>query len=317
MTEGSYHAHMRALRDRTAPQSRQLARLQRRLVWARRAPLPVDASRQLGPRLVAAVAVAGAATALMAVAHLVPISSPAQQGILSSGVPTERQVGELVAMTFEGLGSVREEAGLVEVVWQHGALALSVEPDRGARVAVTTDEAAVWVTGTAFEVHRGDTGTRVQVDRGSVRVRCRGGGSAELGPGEVAACLRPPHDLLELGVRLRAQGAPAERVRAVAEAGLASSAALGWTRHELLALQISALVDLGDAPAALEAIDAYLDAGIGPRRAPYGELALELALRSGSCAAARRYLTSLDAPTPTQRLRVEGCGAGDADTATR
>ena len=98
--------------------------------------------------------------------------------------------------------------------WREGTLSVSVTPDRGVGLTVTTDEALVEVVGTVFDVHRAHRATRVAVTEGTVRVTCAGESQIEVHGGESHDCLpADPSALLLRVVELTRAGAdPADRL---------------------------------------------------------------------------------------------------------
>lgn len=119
---------------------------------------------------------AGSGAVAVAAGLLAWVLSPSppqtQQIELVSAERINRQVHDDVALDFSGRGQLEATGKTHTISWQEGLLKVSVKPEQGILLDVTTPEASVSVVGTVFDVQRDLTGTTVSVERGKVAVRC-------------------------------------------------------------------------------------------------------------------------------------------------
>jgi ferric-dicitrate binding protein FerR (iron transport regulator) len=181
--------------------------------------------------------------------------------------PSTVAVSDDVRLDVDGLGEVSGPGRAPRVAWQRGLLRASVTPHQGIDLRVQTPEAEVRVVGTVFSVDRGPLGTRVEVERGRVEVRCVGGDARFVEPGEIVDCA-PTTAAGNLG-RARAlqhAGAPLDEVLAATAAGQAMDAT-DAVRAELRWVGVEVLRQRGQPEAAVAAARAALELGGGHRSA--------------------------------------------------
>jgi hypothetical protein len=187
--------HFGALRAETEPTPDALARLRTR---------PAKPPRRR-PAVVLLPTLAAAAAALLwlrppdavhtpnaPAPHKVapPPGAPPQPVSASwSGASATTPLGPHVVATATGLGAVSGTTRDLTVDWTTGDISLEVEPNAGMAVQVKTEEAQVVVTGTVFSVRRDALGTRVEVGRGRVEVRCGEEPTVSLTAGTEQTCL--------------------------------------------------------------------------------------------------------------------------------
>lgn len=257
---------------------------ERRLRERLRAP----AKRRVRPILAVPVALAAAAALVLALR-----APPTPDVPLTTGdVPL---TGE-VHLSAAGEGLARHVDDRIEIAWSHGALSVEVEPNRGVKLAVVTDEAEVSVVGTGFTVTRDALGTTVTVAHGRVDVDCALGASVLLGAGESRTC-HPRTAAGALGrVRaLDARGVGAATVLEEIDAALGRPDATGAVAHELAALRVRALLALGRDADALAATEHALRAWPGARDLELRRVAARLHVAAGDCPAALPHLDRLAA----------------------
>ncbi len=238
-------------------------------------------ARRWRPLLIPALSLAGAAAAAAYV--MAPPAPPPQVALEPTALEGGGALVEIpgLAVQYQGVGELGGTAAAPVIHWSRGTLHLDLDPARGLELVVITDEGRVRVLGTVLTVHRDATGTRVEVERGRVRLECADGSAAELGAGAGGNCL-PTTAAGMLGrghAQLRA-GVPVEEVLESVEAGqaLAVPGDLDW--RELQALRIQALLsDRRYAAACRAALDYPEDPG-DPRAAE-----LEAILASRWCTA--------------------------------
>jgi ferric-dicitrate binding protein FerR (iron transport regulator) len=213
---------------------------------------------------------AGLLAALIALALLRPTA--VEPTPLLASAPSELAVSPDVALDFEGQGELSGTEQAPRIAWRRGRVRASVTPNEGIDLRVLTPEAEVRVVGTIFTVDRGALGTRVEVEKGRVEVRCVDGTQRFVVPGEVVWC--EPGTAAGYLARARAlqrDGAPLPQVLHAVTAGAVLhgpapvQVELQWVRTE-------ALRDHGRHAAALRAAAAALDAGAGHREADFAAL---------------------------------------------
>lgn len=248
--------------------------------------LRVPAKRRARPILVVPVVIAAAA----ALAFALRAPSPADVPLTTGDVPLTRDVH----LSAAGEGLARHADDRIEIAWSHGALSVEVEPDRGVKLAVVTDEAEVSVVGTGFTVTRDALGTTVTVAHGRVDVDCALGASVLLGAGESRTC-HPRTAAGALGrVRaLEARGVAGAAVLEEIDAALGRPDATGAVAHELAAMRVRALLALGRDADALAATEQALRAWPGARDLELRRVAARLHVARGDCPAARPHLDLL------------------------
>jgi ferric-dicitrate binding protein FerR (iron transport regulator) len=171
-----------------------------------------------------------------------------------------------VTLDVDGSGRVEGTAGSPRIRWDEGVVRVSVRPDRGIALSVSTREGLVEVVGTGFDVRRDALGTTVAVDHGRVRVTCVDAHPREITAGETLVC--PPISAAGRLARVRAiqqGGASPDELVAEIDAGLALHGPAA-VLQELRALRFDVLVLAGRRAEAREAAAAYLREG-GPRAA--------------------------------------------------
>lgn len=173
-------------------------------------------------------------------------------------------VDDGVTLTIEGVGHVDRSQPAPVVELADGRLEAEVEPGRGTKLRVHTEEATVTVVGTVFSVDRAQFATDVAVVHGTVEVACVGRAPVSVSGGASIRCL--PATAAALLRRIVALGAsdPGALGEAV-EAGLRAPDAVGPVRGELLAHQVRLRAAAGD-PSALDSAEAYLATGETARR---------------------------------------------------
>lgn len=203
-------------------------------------------------------------------------------------------LGPLVQVTASGSGHATGTARALHLDWTRGTLQVEVEPGQGVQLTVTTEEAAVRVVGTGFQVVRDVLGTRVDVLHGRVAVHCAAGDDRELGAGDTLTCL-PTTAARRLGRlrELQATLAPDALLRE-ADAAAALPDAPGAVAGELAALRTDALLRLGRDAEALAAAEQALATGT-TRADELHRVAARLRLRADDCAGALPHLRALEA----------------------
>ncbi len=267
-----------------------------------------DDARRLLPRLRApapaprrapwafGLALAAAAVAIGAWGLRPPADAP----IAAAGLQAGRvALSDDVSLVVDGDGAVSGSTRAPRLAWERGTVDVEVTPGAGIDLQLETREAHIQVVGTRFQVRRDALGTRVEVQRGEVAVRC-GDGPAEPLPAPQARTCWPlsPGGLLGRALALEADGAPAAERLATVEAGLAG--AEGAVGRELEVMHIHLLVDAGRSAEARGPLLRVLDSGSPQRRDELLLLAEAMALAelpTGGCAPIDDLL---------QRLRAEG-----------
>jgi len=241
----------------------------------------------------------------------------------SPELPDDRAVGEDVRLVYQGVGRVTGTERAPRIAWSSGQIDVAVEPGRELDVRLETDEAAVRVTGTRFEVLRDALGTRVSVTRGSVATRCLHGVEGHpddreeraLNSGESLRCL-PGREArwLARALALGDRGAGPEQVLQAALAGLDSAGPDSDYRGELVWVRVQSLEALGRKQEALIVASACLQGPSGclgrdSSRAPdLHRTAARLAFEAGGCEAASPHLEALEsAGTAMDRFALARC----------
>ncbi len=259
------------------------------------------------PVLLLAAPLAAAAALFVALAQ----PAPARQlsADLSAETPATFALTAEVGLSYTGAGAVSGTERAPVIRWQAGTLRLDIAPDRGIALAVETPEAHVEVVGTVFEVARSTLGTRVDVMRGQVAVRCADDGERRLlSAGGSRTCL--PTRAAGLLVRARTldeAGAPSADVIDALDRGLALSPDEPL-RSELEALRINALAEAGREAEARDAADRFLARAGGARRDEVTRIAARLALRAEGCTAT---VALLDGIPPEQRVASDEIARAD------
>jgi len=246
----------------------------------------------------AGVAFALAAAALAAGGWA--LRPPADAPIAATGLQAGRvSLSDDVALLVDGEGAVSGSTLAPRVAWERGMVAVEVTPGAGIDLQLETREAHVQVVGTRFEVRRDALGTRVEVQKGEVAVRCGDGPAAPLPAPQSRTCWPlSPGGLLGRALALEADGAPAAERLATVEAGLAG--AEGAVGRELEVMHIHLLTEVGRTAEARGPLLRVLDTGSPQRRDELLLLAEAMArseLPTGGCAQVDDLL---------QRLRAEG-----------
>ncbi len=232
----------------------------------------------------------------------------ASRSLLSPSQPVTLVLESGVKLRYQGTGRLQAPSRALRVDWESGFLQVSVPPGKGLDLVVSTADARVEVVGTSYRLTRDALGTNVIVDSGHVRVECRHGDEAHpgvasahgLAVGQELLCL-PGTDFgfLSRALALQQGGAPASKVQAAAEAGLALAGTSSDYRGELFWLRLQALEAGGDTDAALLAVETCLDAVpacLGRDRLRVVDLrrtAARMAYDAAGCEAALPYLEDL------------------------
>jgi hypothetical protein len=127
--------------------------------------------------------------------------------------------------------------------------------------------------------------------------------------GEEVLCL--PVSAAALLGRARAlqeQGAPAEDVIEALDLALAESKGAGPLHAEILSLRVESFLQVGRHREALDAAEAYLMLGAGPRTHEIRRIAARLALSERGCDAAVPHLVAITSPTEAERAELARCG---------
>ncbi|MEQ1568986.1 MAG: FecR domain-containing protein [Myxococcota bacterium] len=220
---------------------------------------------------------------------------------------------EHVKLGFDGLGHVEQAGPSPVVVWEDGRVDVEVEPNRGVKLAVKTEEATVTVVGTAFSVSRAAFATEVTVDHGIVAVACADGGEHRLLAGQRVTCLpSEPAALLRRAVALGPTGDAAARARAI-DAGLGLAPEGHPLRAELLARRVE-LLAASDPRAAIGAAEAYLATGSAARRGAMLTFVGTTTFGLDGCGAVEVMRRAV-ADTPDQPLAVPLASCVDPDEA--
>lgn len=225
-------------------------------------------TRLISPGSMSLVAVAVA----LLLAVMGPRSRPLEPLEMTSPRGAQLSVSTDVKLDFAGQGRIAGTESAPRIAWRSGRVRAQVTPDQGIDLRVETPDAEVRVVGTIFSVDRDALGTRVEVEKGKVEVRCVDGSVRFVVPGEVAWC-EPgtAAGLLARARKLQADGAALASILTSVDAGLelqASSAVqteLRWVRAESLRSH-------GRTAAAVRTAAAALDAGAGHRQEDFAAL---------------------------------------------
>jgi ferric-dicitrate binding protein FerR (iron transport regulator) len=281
------------------------------------APRPAPSRRPVV--VVGLVGLAAAAAGLALVALQDDPQAPVQASLSSDTQRAELSPSPELALVYQGVGSLDGTRQAPHIRWESGTVHLDVEPEQGIELVVDTPEAQVQVVGTAFAVTRDALGTRVEVDRGRVRVTCLDGDSHMLGAEERVTCL--PTNAQRMLVRineLRARGASPEQLLASAEHALERYPGTVLD-SELQVARIEALHRLDRFSEAYRQAQAYLEAGHEARRDDLLVLTARLAFDQGGCAEAVPWFLRLAAeqPTVSTLVKLADCLAATEPEAAR
>lgn len=236
--------HFAAFRELTEPGGDVVARLQRRK----------SKPRRRGPLLVGGTLVAAAAAGVIfwAVVRTDPPEETLRVEWEGGG---QAELGPFVQIQAEGFGEASGTGRQLELAWKTGMLDVAVEPGRGVRLTVSTDEAEVKVVGTRFQVERGPLGTTIQVTQGEVDVHCTDGTEVRLQPRASKEC--PPTSAAGRLGRITALQARGRSQQVVTEATLAlADEPPAPIALELGLHQVAAWIALGRTEQARSALDA-------------------------------------------------------------
>jgi ferric-dicitrate binding protein FerR (iron transport regulator) len=268
-------------------------------VWQR-----LQASRGARRRWPVGAAVLLSASALAALWWGSQPAAPRAQSF-DVAAPTIATWSDGVRLEVNGQGEVRGTDGDLVVAWSTGAVRAWVEPDRGTRLRVQTEEAVVDVVGTVFTVTRDRLGAHTAVERGKVRVTCADGWTGEVGPDDGPRTCLPVRAALLLGradALIDAGAAPA-LVKETLDRGLVLATDQA-VEEELRVRRMSVHAELGDVDAALTDAREALG-GQATRAAEIRRFAGRLALTAGGCAAALEFLDGPEALPEEQVLLAE------------
>ncbi|MES2642295.1 MAG: FecR domain-containing protein [Myxococcota bacterium] len=200
-----------------------------------------------------------------------------------------------VQLSADGTGNAHQGDEHIEIAWSSGALTVEVEPERGVRLTVVTDEADVRVVGTGFTVTRDALGTTVAVAHGRVEVDCAFGGPVLLVADQARTCLpRTAAGALGRIRALQARGASAAVTLDELDAALARPDATGAAANELAAMRVGALLAEGRDADALAATEHALRLWPGARDLELRRVAARLHVAAGDCAAALPHFDVLE-----------------------
>lgn len=207
-----------------------------------------------------------------------------------------------------GYGELGGTTRSPSIQWIAGKLEVEVEPDRGIRLAVHTDEATVRVIGTRFTVLREDAQTLVGVERGKVEVTCSDGEQVQLTAGQQHRCAsESPSKLALRAKRLRERGAEPAKVLEVVQRGLdrAQEGDAAWSHLSVLSMQCSA--DLGHHAQVVSQAVSYLDADHARLRDDVLRLAMDSSEQPCSLALAHQPLLEGELATPADLVTLSDC----------
>ena len=200
------------------------------------------------------LALGAAAAALVLVLLIDPAAPPPLDQALVAEIGTQQaEPVRGVALEFSGRGHLRGTAEAPEVEWLAGTVQIDVQPEAERRFRLHTKEGSVRVVGTAFSVRRDARGTRVEVQRGAVAVRCARRPERSLEAGASHTC--PP--VTAAGMLARARALQGDRARVdviltAVERGLTMPGLEDAVSVELRIVEIEALRDAGRPGDALE-----------------------------------------------------------------
>ncbi|MCA9495220.1 MAG: FecR domain-containing protein [Myxococcales bacterium] len=264
--------------------------------------LDEEPSRRSWTVWVPALAAAAAALAFLA--------WPASRGPLTldlrSVAETHLEGGDW-ELVHRGEGHLDAVGDEVDVDWERGRLVVEVRPGAGLDLRVHTPEALVEVVGTGFVVERDAVGTLVEVVHGVVRTTCEGE-VVELRAGESRRCWPlTAGGRLERARVLREQGAEADAVLALVDAGAASEPGPA-VAAELAALGVDVAYAAGRWEDVLVRGEPWLDVE-GPRRLEITERVALARVRLSGCSSAGPLLHRLaeERGTPPDLERALRC----------
>lgn len=192
---------------------------------------------------------------------------------MEAAAPTAFEPVPRVAGVLHGSVTLTGTQKAPRFLLESGMLDLEVEPGRGLRVTVETDEAKVAVHGTAFRVVRDALGTTVSVQDGVVETTCGKGRPTRLSTDAAMTCLPVrPSGLLGRARALHRSGASEDALYALELAQAASSPGTP-VRGEVLAQRVNLLLALGRTGEAVAVARTYLGEGHTPRIAEMQVLA--------------------------------------------
>jgi hypothetical protein len=198
-----------------------------------------------------------------------------------------------LTLRTRGRGQVSGTAAQPHLTWNAGDIHLDVDPAAKLDLKIETREAEISVIGTAFLVRRDAFGTLVRVDRGKVSVQCGKEPSSILESTQEILCLPvTASGHLARARALETHGATPAEVLAAVALGESSDDISPALQGELRVVAMEQHLREGDEPAALRAIEVYLQSG-GPRGEELTLRGAQLAYRQGSCAAAAPWLERL------------------------
>jgi hypothetical protein len=202
--------------------------------------------------------------------RIVVLDAVGESLLASFGGWTSAQPDSRLALRYRGEGLLSAGGDDFEIRWDTGRLEVAVEPDAGIRLAVVTAEARIAIVGTAFSVTSGSDGTRVEVSRGVVRVRCHGQQERRFAAAESTICAPvDPQRLARRAVKLHLQDGACVDVLAALGPALDRWPSDGSERTYAMALnaEYRCLHELGDLLEAKEAAEALVDFGPSGHRA--------------------------------------------------
>jgi hypothetical protein len=235
----------------------------------------------LGPALIAA----GAVALLMLPERQREITLDASSDVV------RYEWSDQVELRLEGHGVATGTAQDVLVTWETGTVWVEVEPQSGTSLSVVTDEAEIWVVGTAFSVTRDALGATTTVQHGTVAITCDDGWKGKLTAQDGPHTCWPvrPAALLGRADALLERGAPTELVLATLDRGLAVAERGTSTEGELLARRVRVRASMGQVQEAVADAERYLASGERSRRAEVART-LGRMLLPGGCEQALQWL---------------------------
>jgi ferric-dicitrate binding protein FerR (iron transport regulator) len=203
---------------------------------------------------------------------------PLQMELRSEAQWMQAEPARGVELAVQGEASVGGTKRHPRLRLDKGHMHVEVDPTLGLDLTVTTREAHVRVTGTAFEVTRDLLGTHVVVTRGTVQTTCLSSGHTFPLTADDSHTCQPTtaSGMLGRARALQDDSAPWPEVLETVAAGLALVPGPGAVRSELEVIRIEALVALNRRAEAREAASAYLASGSDLRRAEVENLAAQI-----------------------------------------
>ena len=276
------------------------------------------------PLRLLSIGLLGAATAAaagLAVTAWQPQAPQAPQQIaLSAAAWSEVSAGEHVLLGFAGQGDLTTAGTAHDIDWRSGELKVSVTPQQGIDLVVSTPEASVSVVGTIFSVSRDLLGTTISVEHGTVEVACTGAEPLQLTDGQLHTCLpTTPMGLLNRAQELKSTDTAAALI--AIDLGLAMVTPDSTDFDDLHYRAAEIHREAGRHAHALAAATAALSGGDATYTPEAHHIAAEQALILGDRDTAARHLTWLaeNGSAEPEELAILGdhLAASDPETALK